>query len=227
MVKRKTGLVLALDVTSKDRALEITGDTCDLLDAVKIGYPLVLAGGVGVIADVAEYAPVIVDFKLADIPYTNRLICQVVFQEGASGVIAHVFTGEDSLRAVVGEAKNYGGEVYAVAGMSHPGAARFLGPKLEEMACLALEVGVQGIVAPATDLGQIAEIRRTFGKLKILSPGVGVQGGSPGETVKAGADYLIVGRSIYNSKNPRKAAQEIVREIEDACEEKNRLNMSL
>ena len=36
----------------------------------------------------------------------------------------------------------------------------------------------------------------------IISPGVGMQGGSAGDTIRAGAEYVIVGRSIYQSDDP-------------------------
>ncbi len=41
----------------------------------------------------------------------------------------------------------------------------------------------------------------------ILSPGVGFQGGDAGKALAAGADYLIVGRSIIGSKDPVKTVE--------------------
>jgi orotidine-5'-phosphate decarboxylase len=49
--------------------------------------------------------------------------------------------------------------------------------------------------------------------LKIISPGVGAQGGSSRETLKAGADYIIVGRGIYLSDDPAAAAEKYSREF--------------
>jgi orotidine-5'-phosphate decarboxylase len=51
------------------------------------------------------------------------------------------------------------------------------------------------------------------GNLNILSPGVGAQGGSASAAIKAGADYIIVGRSIYNAENPEAAALKIAGDI--------------
>jgi orotidine-5'-phosphate decarboxylase len=39
-------------------------------------------------------------------------------------------------------------------------------------------------------------------KLSLYSPGVGTQGGNAKEVISAGTNYLIVGRSILNAKNP-------------------------
>jgi orotidine-5'-phosphate decarboxylase len=43
--------------------------------------------------------------------------------------------------------------------------------------------------------------------LSIFSPGVGIQGGNANEVISAGTNYLIVGRTILNSKNPTAVAQ--------------------
>jgi len=45
--------------------------------------------------------------------------------------------------------------------------------------------------------------------LSIFSPGVGTQGGSAKEVISSGTNYLIVGRTILNSKNPVNTAKEL------------------
>ena len=50
---------------------------------------------------------------------------------------------------------------------------------------------------------------KTRNKLDIYSPGVGVQGGNATKVKKLGADFLIVGRTILNSKNPKKTAKQL------------------
>ncbi|MEM3170697.1 MAG: orotidine 5'-phosphate decarboxylase, partial [Candidatus Nitrosotenuis sp.] len=49
--------------------------------------------------------------------------------------------------------------------------------------------------------------QKSKGKLDIYSPGIGTQGGDVQKTLAAGSDYLIVGRSILNSKDPSQAAK--------------------
>jgi orotidine-5'-phosphate decarboxylase len=103
--------------------------------------------------------------------------------------------------------------VFAVTEMSHPGAADFMVTPAEEMAQMAADCGVTGVVAPATRPGRVKQIRDVVGNLTIISPGVGAQGGSAGDTIKAGADYVIVGRTIYQSDDPAAAAKQIADEI--------------
>ena len=209
-MKRETRLILALDVTSGERALSLVGRLCPYFDAIKIGYPLILAAGLGVVKGIASIAPVIADLKVADIPNTNRLICQAAFQAGASGVIAQAFPGKDSLLACAEVAAENGADLYVVTEMSHPGAEMFMAPQAESMARLAAEVGAAGVVAPATRPERIRLIRSIIGERIIISPGVGAQGGSAGAALEAGADYIIVGRSIYGAKDPKGAAERLI-----------------
>ena len=209
-MKKETRLILALDVTSGERALSLAASLRPYFDAIKIGYPLILAAGLGVVKEIASIAPVIADLKVADIPNTNRLICQAAFKAGASGVIAQAFPGKDSLLACAESAAENGADLYVVTEMSHPGAELFMAPQAERMARLAVEVGAAGVVAPATRPERIRLIRSIIGERTIISPGVGAQGGSAGAALQAGADYIIVGRSIYGAEDPEEAAERLI-----------------
>jgi orotidine-5'-phosphate decarboxylase len=210
---RNSRLILALDVLDRDKALELTSVLKDRVDYVKVGYPLILAAGLSVVGEISRIAPVIADLKIADIPNTNTLICEQVLEAGAAGIIAHAFVGRDSLSACVDVARECGTLVFAVTEMSHPGAEELMGPAAEGLARMAADCGVDGVVAPATRPERIRLIRSIVGDRAIISPGVGVQGGSPSAALKAGADSLIVGRSITESPNPAASADAILREI--------------
>ncbi len=212
-MKQESRLILALDVIDEDKALEVSESVKGVVDAIKVGYPLVLSCGMDMITKIAELSEVICDFKVADIPNTNRLIVERVIEKGASGVITQGFVGRDSIEACVKAAN--GKDVYVVVEMSHKGGAEFFQPMTEKFAKLAVEAGATGVIAPATRPERIKYIRGLVGELKILTPGVGTQGGSAAKAIEAGADYVIVGRSIYQAENPRDVAEQIVAEISD------------
>jgi orotidine-5'-phosphate decarboxylase len=91
--------------------------------------------------------------------------------------------------------------------MSHPGATEFFyGGTAEKIARLAIECGADGIIAPATRPERVKVLRGIVGNRKILSPGVGAQGGEIDTIVKL-VDGIIVGRAIYESDNPGNAAE--------------------
>ncbi|NJE04450.1 orotidine-5'-phosphate decarboxylase [Thermococcus sp. MV11] len=204
-------LILALDVYERERALEIAECTADYLWAVKVNWPLIIGSGLGIITELRQVTglPVIADLKLADIPNTNRLIAKRVFDAGADYIIAHGFVGRDSLNAIMEL-----GETIIVVEMSHPGAEEFIQPATDKLIELANELEPFGVIAPATRPERVAYIRSKLKPgIKILTPGVGAQGGKAGKVLTAGADYVIVGRSIYASENPREAARNLHREI--------------
>ena len=206
-------LILALDVLNEEKAIKIANETEEYLHAIKVGYPLVLSAGMEIVRKLSEIGNVICDFKVADIPNTTRLIVRIAKGYGAYGIIVHSFVGRDSVRAAVEEAKDM--DVFVVTEMSHPGALDFMQKHAEEMVRMAKEEGARGIIAPATRPERLREIRKIAGSLLILSPGVGAQGGSARDAIINGADYVIVGRSIYLNENPKNAARKIHEEIKD------------
>jgi orotidine-5'-phosphate decarboxylase len=222
-MKISSGLVLALDVTDRSRALDVAARVAPHVDAVKVGYPLVLSCGTGIIGDLGKCTYVLCDFKVADIPNTSRLIASEAFKAGAKGIICHAFPGRESIAAVVDEAKRHGGDVLVVTEMSHPGALDFMAPKAEQMARMAKDSGASGIIAPATRPERVKALRAMVGDLLIVSPGVGAQGGTASQAISAGADAIIVGRSLYEAPDPAEAAAKLVSEIARARNAANEL----
>src|SRR5208283_996875 len=178
-------LILALDVTEKKRALEIAHACAPHLDAIKVGYPLVLSAGLSVAGDLNKAGlPLIADFKVADIPNTNQLICDQVFAAGFSAIICHGFPGMDSVKACVASARAHKGQCYVVAEMSHPGGKEFFSQgTAEQIAANAVIAGADGIIAPATRPDRVQVLRGFVGHKKILSRGsarrAGTQSRSP------------------------------------------------
>jgi orotidine-5'-phosphate decarboxylase len=90
--------------------------------------------------------------------------------------------------------------------MSHPGAGEFFhGGTAERIAALAVSLGADGIIAPATRPDRVKTLRGIVGKKKIYSPGIGAQGGDPGALAGL-VDGIIVGRQIYGAADPAAAA---------------------
>ena len=211
-MQKRTRLILALDVTSRQDAQRVVSAVKDQVDAIKINWPLILAAGPEIIREMSRFKDVICDLKIADIPHTNRLIVEQAMAQGASAVICHGFVGEDSVRACVDASK---GQVFVVTEMSHPGGKQFTAPVADRLAALAKSAGARGIVAPATRPERIVALRKIIDNLEIVSPGVGAQGGKASDAIRAGADYIIVGRAIYESTDPEAAAKKLVDEVKE------------
>jgi len=211
----KNKIILAMDLLTIEGAMEVGNSVINYLDTIKIGYPLVLAEGlpsIGMVKDRFD-CQVIADFKVADIPETNKKIADLTFKSGADAIIVHGFVGPDSVKACMDSAEEFGTEVFLLTEMSHPGASRFLQPAAEDIAAMGIEMGLKNYVAPSTKPDRLKKIREVVGKDSfIISPGVGVQGGDPKKTLEF-ADALIIGRSIYSSEYPEDVVKSIVDSI--------------
>ena len=207
--------MLALDVLNEKRAFDIINNTNDYVDAIKIGYPLILSSKLNIIKKIKDISKkeVICDFKLADIPSTNEKIASLALKYG-DGIICHGFVGEDSIRAIQRVAKNletetgHNKKVIMVVEMSHHGALRFMTSISDELAEMAKKLNVDAIVAPSTRPKRLQYIKNIVENIPIISPGIGAQGGNIDEVLRilGERDYIIVGRGIYESKNPREEA---------------------
>jgi len=167
-----------------------------------------LSEGLSVAEELSDYGlPLIADFKVADIPNTTRLIAEEVFSKGFSAIICHGFVGADSVSSCAEVAHDNHGQCYVVCEMSHPGATEFFhGGVAERLAGLVCETGADGIIAPATRPERVAVLRSLIGDRKILSPGVGAQGGDPA-AITALVDGIIVGRAIYDAPDSAAVAR--------------------
>lgn len=212
-MRKESGLILALDVIDKQDAIKVTEEVSHYFDAIKVNFPLVLSSGLDIISQLADLKPVIADFKIADIPYTSSLISQLAFKAGASAVIVHGFTGSDTINAVIDSGKPFNGEVYVVSELSSKGGKEYFPSVADRIVEMAMDLGCNGIIAPATRVERIAHYRKMSEELTIIAPGIGAQGGKVEEAIKAGANFVILGRSIYRSADPQGAASDYVNRI--------------
>lgn len=202
-MQKNNRMILALDVEDSERVLQICRAVAEHIDAIKVGYPLVLGSGLSIIKKIKQFnKPVIADFKVADIPEISRKLCEIAVKNGANYVIVHGFVGEDVVKACSEVAK-----IFVVAEMSHPGAKDFMSGEAEKIAAIAKKYA-HGIVAPATRPERIKKLRKIVGEgVVIISPGIKAQGAKVGDAIKAGADFEIIGRGICAAQDPKKAAQ--------------------
>jgi orotidine-5'-phosphate decarboxylase len=161
----------------------------------------------------------IADIKLNDIGHTNQVTTENLWNLGFDAVIANPIMGLDSLKNLVKSAHKHDKGVISLCHMSAPEAKLSydlevkMGKKQQLYQLFlnwALIAKVDGIIVGATFPKIIQYCAKKAEKnLSIFSPGVGTQGGSATEVISAGADYLIVGRTILNAKNPASVAEKL------------------
>ena len=163
----------------------------------------------------------IADIKLNDIGNTNFITAENLWSMGFDAVIVNPIMGKKSLKNLVelSHKKNKG--VISLCHMSAPEAKLSYeleiknNSKKQQLYQLfldwALTSHVDGIIVGATYPKIISYCQKSVrGKLSLFSPGIGIQGGSASKAKKLGSDYLIVGRTILNSKNPVETTKNLV-----------------
>ena len=192
------------------------------LCAIKLNFHLLLPLSSKQILKITKTAhkyglQTIADIKLNDIGNTNRVTTEHLWNLGFDAVIANPIMGLDSLKNLVKSAHKNDKGVITLCHMSAPEArlSYDMEVKMRKKQQLyqlflnwALESKVDGIVVGATFPKIIQYCSKLAGKkLNIYSPGVGTQGGNASEVISSGTDYMIVGRTILNAKNPKEIAK--------------------
>jgi orotidine-5'-phosphate decarboxylase len=232
-VPRRPELIVALDFPNA-RALQ-TGLT-RLPNAVtfgKIGLELFTAEGVAALQPLAERRMrLFLDLKFHDIPRTVAQAVRSASRLGASIMTVHACGGRDMLKAAAEAAREsgpHGPKLVAVttltslnqADLSDLGISRSLSDQALHLGEMALSCGIDGLV---TSVHEAADLRRRFGPDPILvTPGIRPSGAETGDqkrvatpaaAVRAGADFLVVGRPITEASDPTAATLAILNEIE-------------
>jgi len=238
--KAKSNIILALDLPPDKprrllpRSIQILDSVHPYLCALKLNrqavLPLGLFNGVQKIVSKAHDLglPTIMDAKINDIGNTNRAIAAYYFKAGFEAVIASPFVGwEEGLQPVFEVARKMKRGVIVLVYMSHKGAFEGYGQTVQDsktgqlrpqymmFAEKALKWKADGAVVGATYPEKIREVYKVLkDKVPIYSPGVGAQGGDIKAAIKAGARYLIVGRTIVLAEDPANTAKHLRNEAQ-------------
>ena len=105
----------------------------------------------------------------------------------------------------------------AIVEMTHPGSDEYIQPVSEKIAEMVEVIGVDGVVLPATRPERVKKLVKIVKNAYVISPGIKAQGANPGDAILNGADYEVVGRAIYEADNPKRAAEEIYKEVIERC----------
>ena len=234
-------LLVALDVASGARAVELAGSLRGLVGGVKIGSRLFTKEGPELVRRLAgEGQRVFLDLKFHDIPNTVAQAVDAAVRTGAWMINVHASGGRPMMEA----AAQAGRETAAQLGRAAPlliavtvltsldepalqqaGVTRPLLDQVIALARLAQDAGLDGVVASPQET---ARIRQACGdRFAIVTPGIrGASAGtsqddqvrtmSPADAIRAGASYLVVGRPIIAAPDPRAAARAIAAELAGA-----------
>jgi len=221
-------IIVALDVATKGKALELVEQLRGKISFFKIGLQLYTAEGPAIVrAVLSTGAKVWLDLKLYDIPNTVARAVESASTLGVQMLTIHLSGGSEMIRAAIdaraGDMLLLGVTVLTSATEQ---TLREIGirDKVEEqvlrLAKLGVESGIDGVVASPHE---IKPLRGEFGeRIKIAVQGIRPNWAEPGdqkrfmtprEAIQAGADYIGIGRPITGHARPREALVRILDEL--------------
>ena len=200
----KSGLMLALDVESSVDAVKLISDNQDYIDAVKLGTTLLVSpeGGFDVIEKISKSynLPVFVDAKLKDVTHVLISTLMSYKRYGASAVSCWADIGREALCFINERLKAEIDLVVMTALTSLPLSE--IENSAKNNILMAVECGCEFLQIPGNFPGLIQWARKNIPEsVKIVSCGIGYQGGRIGEAIKLGATYEIIGRHILDSSD--------------------------
>lgn len=221
-------LVVAADLSTRDGILRLADVLHGAVGVLKIGLQAFIANGPSIVRDVvARGERVFLDLKIHDIPNTARHAVAEAAALGAAMTTVHTAGGPSMLRACADDRLLVLGVTVLTSltetDLQQIGMGGSAVDNAVRLAKLAQNSGLRGVVASPLE---IAPIRETCGKdFVILTPGIRPAGSdagdqartmAPGEAIRAGADYIVVGRPITQAADPRSAALRVVEEMASA-----------
>jgi orotidine-5'-phosphate decarboxylase len=224
----KDKIIVALDVATKEKALELVKKLHDQISFFKIGLQLYTAEGPEIVrAVLSTGAKVWLDLKLYDIPNTVARAVESASHLGVHMLTIHLSGASEMVRAATAARANnmllLGVTVLTSATeqtLCEIGVAGNVDDQVLRLARLGAEAGIDGVVASPHE---IKKLRAEFGnKIKIAVQGIRPTWAEPGdqkrfmtprEALEAGADYIGIGRPITAHPEPSEAVRKILEEI--------------
>ena len=231
-------LLVALDVESGERALQLAAALRGVAGGVKVGSRLFTLEGPSLVRRLVDAGHrVFLDLKFHDIPNQVAQSVDAAVQTGAWMINVHAAGGAPMMQA----AARAGHEAAARLGRPRPvliavtvltsidqaaleqvGVERPVIDQVLALAQLAQQAGLDGVVASPQETAAIRLARGP--SFTIVTPGIrGASAGEarndqartmgPAEAVRAGASYIVVGRPIIAAGDPRAAAETIASEL--------------
>jgi orotidine-5'-phosphate decarboxylase len=220
----RPALIVALDVPALPVARRMIEQLMAVTPWFKVGPVLFTSVGPNAVTSIlAAGGKVFLDLKFHDIPNVVAGSVRAAADLGVSLVTVHCAGGGAMLEAASDGARRSGSPVRVLGVTRLTSEAGRVGASVLRAAESARAAGLGGVVAATRECSRIKA--RLGDEFHVLTPGIRPPGvdsddqarvATPRQAVRAGADYLVVGRPITQAPNPAEAARTILDQIERA-----------
>ncbi len=236
--RAKSKIILPLDVDSLDKAFDLIDKLHPYVGMFKIGFELITAGlAPKIISYIKEKGSyVFYDGKFNDIPNTVGNAAKAASKLGAKIFNIHASAGKEAMKAAVenkGEAEVF--VVTVLTSISNDDSQIIFGNSSEgkvlQFALHASLANCDGIICSPQEISSLRALSQLSG-LKIMTPGIRPEFSqvndqkrvmTPAEAIKAGADYLVIGRPITqpDGMTQEEAALKVLEEVSSVLDEES------
>ncbi|HDD64971.1 MAG TPA: orotidine-5'-phosphate decarboxylase [Firmicutes bacterium] len=221
-----TQLIVSLDIDDIEKVFYILDQTQDIVDFYKVGTIPFLSFGYRIIDILKERGKkVFFDLKFFDIPNTVRKSTKKIVEMGVDFFTIHLLSGKEVIKAAIeekGKAKIIGVTLLTSIeknDIEEIGMGEDVEGMIVRLTQLGVRYGIDGIVCSAKDL---PFLRKKFPSIIMVCPGIRLgevkddqkRIATPSYASKNGADFIVVGRPVYESENPRQVVKSILKEVE-------------
>lgn len=232
MTDPRERLIVALDVSTAAAAQKMVAAVGDSASIYKVGMQLYTAEGPKIVRDlVSSGRKVFLDLKFHDIPNTVASAVREAAALGVHMLTVHGSGGNKMLSAAAEVAKGTVGSAPLVLAvtvltsmdqndLNSVGVTGSVADQVVRLARTAIQSGCGGVVASVQEAALLR--REVGGEFAIVTPGIRPAGSAigdqarvatPAEAMAAGATHIVVGRPIMAAQDPRRAAQEVIAEM--------------
>ena len=224
-------IIVAIDKNSEIEAYELAKELIGNVGAIKLGLEFFDTYGPDGIKNLQKLKiPIFLDLKIHDIPQTVKKTIDTLSSLKPDILNVHALGGKKMMQFALESLLNNSPNTQLVAVtiltslddddlqmMEMNISTKNL---VSSLAKLTKETGLSGVVCSSEEIKLVREV---CGKnFKIIVPGIRPEGSdkndqkrimTPKEAISLGADHLVIGRPITESKDPRKTTKEIVNSI--------------
>ncbi len=229
----KSPLIVALDIASADRAMQLVHQIGDLAGAFKIGKELFVQAGPDLVRRVrGTGASVFLDLKFHDIPNTVARAVAAAVRLDVQMLTVHTAGGRVMLESAIRAADESAAELNRTSplilgvtvltsldsdALAAIGMDSSVARQVERLAMLAVRAGLRGLVCSPLEVAWLRQLLPA--DLQLVTPGIRDPGAprddqqrilSASEALAAGASWLVIGRPICSAPDPRRAVQSIL-----------------
>ncbi len=212
-------MIVALDVKDKDRAMYLVEILSPYVDIFKVGPILFLKEGPELIKQIKQGGnEVFLDLKFHDIPQTVKRSVESASELGVYSLTLHSAGGEIMMKEAAFVPNHP--RLWAVTVLTSQPVDPVV---VRERALLAKKSGMDGVISSPHE---IEDIKKACGsEFGVITPGIRMANedkhdqkriATPAAAIRAGANFIVVGRPVIEAVDPVEAAKIMTEEIEKA-----------